>query len=180
MATAINFTSTAQSGKKLNKTITDINPNATGAQLKTFAQMMNSLTTNTYGSTSRVDKDELVAASSLSTPSVIIKNRNGDTVSGPITWHKSDEEELDLCVATDSPGKLFAISVPEYSSYQFEAVSDTDEASDYFDPVPDGYFLYYLAIYCPTNDAKALGNFVFGIKEADGFAATTFTVTVSA
>lgn len=177
MATAINFTSTAQSGKKLNKTITDINPNAVNAHLKTFAQMLNGLTTNTYGSTSRIDKDELVAATDLRTPTVIIRNMEKNNIDGPITWDGTGGTACDLAIATDSPGKLYFISAPEYASYQIVA---TETAKLYFDPVPEGYHLYYLALECPTNEAKSLGDFVFGIKAADGFAATTFTITVTA
>lgn len=44
------------SGKRLTKTLTDINVNATNAQIKSFAQALNGLTTNVYLETNRVDK----------------------------------------------------------------------------------------------------------------------------
>lgn len=51
------LTSTAAgTGKKLQKTITDVNPEATSAQLKTFAQKINALTTNSYVQTDCIDK----------------------------------------------------------------------------------------------------------------------------
>ena len=56
MKTSVILTSTDLSGKKLQKTLTNINTNATAAQLKTLAQGLNSLTTNTYVETGRVDK----------------------------------------------------------------------------------------------------------------------------
>lgn len=43
-------------GKKLQKTLTDINPEATNEQLKNLAQAFNAATTNTYVESSRVDK----------------------------------------------------------------------------------------------------------------------------
>ena len=43
-------------GKKLQKTFTDINPNATNAQLVAFTRALNGLTTNTYVETNRVDR----------------------------------------------------------------------------------------------------------------------------
>ena len=49
-------TTEAGTGKKLQKTLTDINANASNQQLVSFAQALNSLTTNTYVETNRVDK----------------------------------------------------------------------------------------------------------------------------
>ena len=43
-------------GKAIQKTLTDINPAADNAALKTFGQMLNALTTNTYVKTDRIDK----------------------------------------------------------------------------------------------------------------------------
>ena len=47
---------TATDGKKLQKTLTDINSAATNEQLKSFGQRLNGLTTNTYVETNRVDR----------------------------------------------------------------------------------------------------------------------------
>lgn len=49
----INFTN---GGKKGSKAISNINPEKDNAVLKTFAQMVNGLTTNTYVDATRVDK----------------------------------------------------------------------------------------------------------------------------
>ena len=55
--TSLIISSTAVSdGKKLQKTLTDINSAATNDQLKSFAQVLNNLTTNTYIETNRVDR----------------------------------------------------------------------------------------------------------------------------
>ena len=50
------LTSTNPGGQTLQKTLTDINPDATNAQLKTFGQKLNALTNNTYGKTDRIIK----------------------------------------------------------------------------------------------------------------------------
>ena len=50
------LTSTSNQGKKLQKTITDINPNAGAVALKSFAQKLNAMTTNTYVQTDCIDK----------------------------------------------------------------------------------------------------------------------------
>ena len=48
--------STDTSGKAMQKTLTDINPDASNEQLSTFGQMLNNFTTNNYGKTERVIK----------------------------------------------------------------------------------------------------------------------------
>lgn len=44
----------AMSGKKGQKTFTDINPNATSQEILTFTTAVNALTTNIYESTDRI------------------------------------------------------------------------------------------------------------------------------
>ena len=50
------ITSTSPQGKVLQKTLTDINPDATNAQLATFGTMLNALTDNQYGKTVKITK----------------------------------------------------------------------------------------------------------------------------
>lgn len=50
------ITSTNSQGKTLQKTLTDINPAATNSQLATFGNMLNQLTTNVYGHTTKITK----------------------------------------------------------------------------------------------------------------------------
>lgn len=55
--TSLILTSTEQTtGKTLQKTITDVNPDASNEALLGFAQRLNALTTNVYGKTDRIDK----------------------------------------------------------------------------------------------------------------------------
>lgn len=71
--TSIIITSTDTTGKTLQKNITDVNPEATNAQLVTFAQGLNALTTNTYNGTSRVNKincDAEASAAVKTTPTL--------------------------------------------------------------------------------------------------------------
>ena len=46
-------------GKKISTNISDINPEATNQNIKTFAQMLNSLTTNTYVETTKITKETI-------------------------------------------------------------------------------------------------------------------------
>ena len=51
--------STSQTGKKLSRSITDIDPNATDAQLETLGNALNSLTYNHLSSLTRVQTSEI-------------------------------------------------------------------------------------------------------------------------
>lgn len=66
MDTSLNIKSIEQGGRKLQKTITDVNPNADGTALKTFAQGLNNLTTNTYVGTTKINIDNLLNEDSSS------------------------------------------------------------------------------------------------------------------
>lgn len=55
ISVSLNSTEVA-TGKKLQKTLTDINAAATSAQIKTFTQALNNLTTNNYIETNRIEK----------------------------------------------------------------------------------------------------------------------------
>lgn len=68
MATNIIIETTSASGKKLQKAITNVNPNATNYELKVFAQKLNSLTSNTYVGTTRIDRVDISDARSPRDP----------------------------------------------------------------------------------------------------------------
>lgn len=59
MANSLTFSATAQSGDKLNKSVTDINVNAAGTVLHEFARRANAMTTNTLGNVNRISKVNL-------------------------------------------------------------------------------------------------------------------------
>ena len=54
--TSLIISATGSGGKTVQKTVTDVNPNASNAKLTALGQMLNSLTTNTYQTTNRIDK----------------------------------------------------------------------------------------------------------------------------
>lgn len=59
METSLIVNTTDTSNKKIQKTITYANPNATNANLKLFAQKMTGLTTNTFEGANRVNKQDV-------------------------------------------------------------------------------------------------------------------------
>lgn len=61
MATKVTMTITATdtTGKKITTNVSDINPEATNQNIKSFAQQLNALTTNTYVQTSKTTKEDI-------------------------------------------------------------------------------------------------------------------------
>ena len=90
------FESTDTTGKKLQKTLTDINPDVDSVALRTFTQSLNSLTTNTYVGTSRVDKTDLANAVAKTTPTFTINPARvtlmGEPVSITLTYNGDAKE----------------------------------------------------------------------------------------
>lgn len=59
MATSITMETSTTAGKKSTRSITDVNPDATNADIKNFVTGLNALTTNTLESVNRVDKTKI-------------------------------------------------------------------------------------------------------------------------
>lgn len=61
MATKVSITITATdtNSSKISTNISDINPEATNQEIKTFAQMLNGLTTNSYVETTKITKETI-------------------------------------------------------------------------------------------------------------------------
>ena len=62
---SLNVTTLDQTGKKSTKSVTDINPAATGEQLTNFAEALNDLTNNTYINSAKVQVTDLGATPTL-------------------------------------------------------------------------------------------------------------------
>ena len=71
------ITYTDANGKAMQKTLTDINPEATNTEIKTFAQKMVGMTDNVYVQTDRVDKincDSEASPSTKQTPTLTVSS----------------------------------------------------------------------------------------------------------
>lgn len=64
METALNIKSTNTSNKDVSKSISNINPNATNANLYTFAVDFNALSTHSFVNVVRIDKTTLQGGNS--------------------------------------------------------------------------------------------------------------------
>ena len=99
--TSLIITSTDQLGKGLQKTVTDVNPDATSAQLVTFATKLNALTTNSYVRTDRVDKTNCdTEASGKQTPTLTL-SQSTVTLTGSNVYQE-------IPFTYDGDGQLYA------------------------------------------------------------------------
>ncbi|MBR6888763.1 MAG: hypothetical protein IKN16_10005, partial [Selenomonadaceae bacterium] len=84
-------TYTDNDGKTCQKALSDINPDASNAEIKTFAQKLLGLTDNTYVSTDRVDKVNCdTEADTRLTPTLTISPSSA-TVAQAQSFDGSDE-----------------------------------------------------------------------------------------
>lgn len=58
--TSLEIETVSSSGKKNTTNISYVNPQATNAKLKEFAQMLIALTTDTYGETTKITKESVI------------------------------------------------------------------------------------------------------------------------
>jgi len=102
----LNSTNTNSEVKQ--KSFTDINPNATNAQLKAFTQGMNSLTNNTYDSTYRVERTHVDTAADKTQATITLATESIDlaTVTG---YLKGNYRIYDIASVTyNGDGQLYA------------------------------------------------------------------------
>ena len=191
MATFLVLESTTTTGKKIRKAITDVNPNVSNANLKTFGQMANALTTNVYGSSARVGKDELQPASALKTYFKLSYLRLGSS-----TWKGMPDDSLlefsfsQLLGSSYVDDKGFgglllrlATAEDEYVSppdWRPELISSPNDTPVLFDVSVSDRNFDRLFFGIPSNEAKFLGDYVFRIPERDGYAPLEFTIRITA
>lgn len=133
--TSLIVTSTAATdGKKLQKTLTDINSAATNEQLKAFGQMLNGLTTNTYYETNRVDRVNcdtedsdsakfrditVTGAAQGATATITMNIIEGETSKPAVfSWTSSSTTLLSVTVAASESTTVgkFTVNIPSTTS----------------------------------------------------------------
>lgn len=105
--------SATNSGKKVTKAITNINPEKDNAVLKTFAQKVNDLTTNTYVDATRINKQSVNEQDGKPEPTLIIDNGfytyNGD---GDVYAYSENKG-----IVVDRVNKTFSQELPALEPY---------------------------------------------------------------
>lgn len=101
MQTSLIINTTDQNDKALQKTVTFVNADCSASVLKTAAQKLNSLTTNTYVKTTRIDKISVDTASDLiPRSSVAFYMKLGTGAETDIT--NQDEVTVDISTLTSA------------------------------------------------------------------------------
>ena len=196
---SINYTT--QGGKKGQKSITDINPNASGAQLKEFAESLNALTTNVYGNTNRVDRTPITTdGATIVTPTVkgYYKSRTSTSASNDNGLDFSDLAVDDvnygarLIIKTDSDATPHVISSPEFAAVQIikdnetsnysQAGKDNNDVFNWRTDLPNVYVICLKVAYDENkpmyNYGCFVGDYVIEFPATENFARTTYTITV--
>lgn len=182
--TSIIIDSTSSGGKKIRKAITDINPDATNEQLKSFAQQFNALSTNTYGATSRVKKTACLASNEHATlDNKLYPNQSTNTPdsvmgssgsSAPWNYRAFDHEysySLFFKLPLDYTGTPEVTTVPDGSAVS--VVLDTQNPLSYAQK-----WCFRPAI--PSGKPECLGEIVVTFPEDDVYAATEYRCTIVA
>ena len=165
MTTSVILASTDTTGKKLQKTLTNINPSATSTQLKTFAQGLNGLTTNTYIETNRIDRITC----------------DTDTGSTSTTPPAKTTPTLTLQTSTATTAQIFSAMEGDEGLFEIEYTYDGDGtlsvATSYADIVAtvDQDFLYVAFI-----GEGSTGTVTLYASEGTEYAAASVTFTITA
>ena len=186
-SSSISINYTTATGKKGQKALTNVNPDASNGVLKTFAGKVNSLTTNTYLGTTRVDKTPLKSANELKTPTIVCSTNDNSTfgtLENPVVPlytfadYQAAVQAESGCVPYfvfeyDTDAVPYIKSTPKYAS----AVVDYD--CDFTQILDEGATAT-VSVFVPANDPDCLGEFVVCWPETDTYAAASVAVTVTA
>ena len=167
---SINFTEAA-SGKKGQRAITDINPDATSAQIKTFAQALNGITTNNYVETNRiqtinVDTESVPVPASKATGTLQLKENPTIAIEGSLGKIPLSEFIINGQTVTDLPGTTISI---------FGVFSRSAIFPVYFmNSSPD-----YICINFGSSETSGTGTLYLALQETDEYTAATMTTTIT-
>lgn len=199
MNTKIALTSTDANDNEVTKIITDVNPAADGTALKTFAQALNNLTTNSYVGTTKINIDTLTDEDTsgnnpLPAPKIIIgvfPSAAAPTwVELPVANYKATwtggtfANKCGVWLETESAGAVNAISAPPSS---FAAVRETskDWTSAWGPPaeLTEGMTARNRWVLCfvtpDYDDPDCLGKFVYQIDATDTHSSVTITLNIT-
>ena len=115
--TDLKLSSTSAGGDKITTTISDVNPTASNLTLKTFAQKLNMLTTNTYEETNKVTTVNVDSTADKPTPTLkLMTGESGGseattiTANGDTYYHTSYDGDGEIYVkvkGTQTSGSVF-------------------------------------------------------------------------
>ena len=188
---SINYVDRA--GKKGQKSITDINPAASGEQLQEFAEKLNALTTNSYGNTNRVDKTPITDAAfpGETTPTIVCyrvyggTNHTATTDEGiePTASPSELKGKTPVILKTDTDAIPYIVSQPDDAAAELVKLTSNSPQTGFND---SGLFswrtdlVYGIHVFIHGSETAAPGQYVIGFPATENFKAATYTITVTA
>ena len=172
--TSVNITYYDQRGNKGMKAITDINPNASNAEIKDFANGLNALTTNTVASLEKIERTNITAATGKPKVTLAIQPEL-DEFKGSFTEQVSD-------TAAKSTVQTTITTALTMIGTNGDKLSVNDHAYIAMAYVPEGAsetklkFVADMTKTTGTPVAQAIMDIVFA--ETDTTAETTYRLTV--
>lgn len=198
MDTVLNIKAVDQAGHKLQKTITDVNPNADGSALKTFAQGLNNLTTNTYTGTTKVNLDILTdpddsGCNPLPAPKIyigwIVQGGSGVEIKNwqplKVSHYRANcscaVRYATVFLATDSTGNLNSVSMPQSANILIGKIArpiPTQQLPQkYVDDLGENFTYWIIGTVTPSADD--IGKFTVLLNATDTNSSVTITLNVT-
>ena len=192
---SINYVDRA--GKKGQKSITDINPQASGEQLQEFAEKLNALTTNVYGNTNRVDKTPITNAEEppappSTTPTIVCyqssgytkaTTNDGVTPTATVQQVQNSDTNMKVILKTDTDARPYFVSQPEGGAAELVKCTNAEMTEiDFIKGVATWRSdLSYGVFVLPRGTNAGLpGDYVIGFPATENFKAATYTFTITA
>jgi len=168
--TDIKLYSTEPSGKATTATISDVNPEATNAQLKTLGQMLNSFTRNRYDKTNRINTIQCDT------------EEGGGKLTPTFTLEKTTDTKANVCKSVNG-------FVSYHFGYTYDGdgqifIHNDDTTGDLgFLLYQQGHMIYICACNSPTHAADSItqdATITLYATETDNYKAAEATFTITA
>ena len=157
MATTSIIVNSTNSGKVLQKTITNVNPNADNDKLATWGQMLTALTDNTYTKTDRVDKANCDTESSKPTPTLTLS----PTSVTAATMNQGSTQNITYTYSGDAT--TIQLGAPTETTYQITPVGGNKVAIKRID----------------QSISVVPGELIISFPETDNYKAVSATFTIT-
>lgn len=177
-----------QEDKALTKTITNVNANCASSTLKTVAQMLNSLTTNTYVKTDRVDKSNVDTATDTpkqtrSVSLAVTKINPSDPSSNLVQDIANDVTEVDALVPNNGTLQIWLKNnnndVDVFPTYSYVSEDGITAELYYTQKNLYGDGNGYVEIKWKVHDYAANKSITFTVNLAESAAYAAYTRTIT-
>lgn len=101
METSVSMKTVDMSGKKNTTTLSYVNPNASNDLLKTYAEKLASLTSDTYNGATKIEKTDLDETTPTKPQRTVYFEHNEDTLQSPATFSYANLQAEDPSEYTD-------------------------------------------------------------------------------